>query len=73
MRSSSRQSLLGDRWERRGGFCLEFLLQNGYVYDHVVSLFLMSLGNGSAKKGSAIDVRIDDAGSILKFRIGFSL
>ena len=30
-------------------------------------------GDGrSAKKGSAIDVRIDDAGSILKFRIGFS-
>ena len=28
---------------------------------------------GSAKTGSAIDVRIDDAGSILKFRIGFSL
>ena len=27
---------------------------------------------GSAKTGSAIDVRIDDAGSILKFRIGFS-
>ena len=27
---------------------------------------------GSAKKGSAIDVRIDDAGSILTFRIGFS-
>ena len=26
---------------------------------------------GSAKTGSAIDVRIDDAGSILKFRIGF--
>ena len=28
---------------------------------------------GSAKLVSAIDVRIDDAGSILKFRIGFSL
>ena len=28
---------------------------------------------GPAKTGSAIDVRIDDAGSILKFRIGFSL
>ena len=28
---------------------------------------------GSAKTGSAIDVRIDDAGSILNFRIGFSL
>ena len=28
---------------------------------------------GSAKTGSAIDVRIDDAGSILIFRIGFSL
>ena len=28
---------------------------------------------GSAKKGSGIDVRIDDAGSILNFRIGFSL
>ena len=27
----------------------------------------------SAKTGSAIDVRIDDAGSILNFRIGFSL
>ena len=27
---------------------------------------------GSAKMGSAIDVRIDDAGPILKFRIGFS-
>ena len=27
---------------------------------------------GSAKTRSAIDVRIDDAGSILKFRIGFS-
>ena len=27
---------------------------------------------GSANTGSAIDVRIDDAGSILKFRIGFS-
>ena len=27
---------------------------------------------GSAKTGSAIDVRIDDVGSILKFRIGFS-
>ena len=27
----------------------------------------------SAKTGSAIDVRIDDVGSILKFRIGFSL
>ena len=26
----------------------------------------------SAKTGSSIDVRIDDAGSILKFRIGFS-
>ena len=32
-----------------------------------------SLGNGVRKKtGSAIDVRIDDVGSILKFRIGFS-
>ena len=28
---------------------------------------------GSAKTGSAIDIRIDDAGSILNFRIGFSL
>ena len=28
---------------------------------------------GSAKTGSAIDVRIDDAGSILNFRIGFFL
>ena len=28
---------------------------------------------GSAKMGSAIDVRIDDAGSMLKFRIGFPL
>ena len=28
---------------------------------------------GSAKTGSAIDVRIDDAGSILNFHIGFSL
>ena len=28
---------------------------------------------GSAKTGSTIDVRIDDAGSILNFRIGFSL
>ena len=27
---------------------------------------------GSAKMGSAIDVHIDDAGWILKFRIGFS-
>ena len=27
---------------------------------------------GSAKTGSAIDVRIDDAGSILKFRNDFS-
>ena len=27
---------------------------------------------GSANTGSAIDVRIDDAGSILKFRTGFS-
>ena len=30
------------------------------------------LETGSAKTGSATDVRIDDAGSILKFRIGFS-
>ena len=28
---------------------------------------------GSAKTGSAIDIRIDDAGSILNFRIGPSL
>ena len=28
---------------------------------------------GSAKTGSAIDVRIDDAGPILKFLIGFSI
>ena len=34
--------------------------------------FLGVSETGSAKTGSAIDVRIDDAGSILKFRIGFS-
>ena len=32
-----------------------------------------SLGNGVCKMGSAINVRMDDAGSILNFRIGFSL
>ena len=31
------------------------------------------LETGSAKTGSAIDVNIDDAGSILNFRTGFSL
>ena len=34
--------------------------------------FLGVSETGSAKTGSTIDVRIDNAGSILKFRIGFS-
>ena len=35
------------------------------------SSFIGVSNTGSAKTGSAIDVRIDDAGSILNFRIGF--
>ena len=47
------------------------LLVHGFF---VVFSWPSSLGvseTGSAKTGSAIDVRIDDAESILKFRIGF--
>ena len=41
---------------------------------HPIVLSLIGVSEtGSAKTGSAIDVRIDDAESILKFRIGFSL
>ena len=45
------------------------------MFSYVPSLF-PNIGvseTGSAKTGSAIGVRIDDAGPILKFRIGFSL
>ena len=40
---------------------------------HVQRLILGVSETGSAKTGSAIDVRIDDQGSILKFLIGLSL
>ena len=46
---------------------------NGHLFRKMCSseLFIGVSETGSAKTGSAIDVRIDDAGSILKFRIGF--
>ena len=45
-----------------------------YAFEGLPEVFELGVSEtGSAKTGSAIDVRIDDAGSILKFRIGFSL
>ena len=51
----------------RTDFFRFFLASRGYFSKIGVS------ETGSAETGSAIDVRIDDAGSILNFRIGFSL
>ena len=51
-----------------GHSCLAFFLSLMFL-EHVLGVS----ETGSAKTGSAIDVRIDDAGSILKFRIGFFL
>ena len=58
----------------RGGLVRKQNYLNTY-FQAKVGKELPKLGvseTGSAKTGSAIDVRIDDAGSILKFRIGFS-
>ena len=45
---------------------------NGNGVAHYEKACTCSSGNAVRKMVSAIDVRIDDAGSILKFRIGFS-
>ena len=62
----------GAAWaeERLLGFLRQSVPQNGRVRLHSIDLGVSE--TGSAKTGSAIDVRIDDAGSILKFRIGVS-